>query len=58
MMKIEYIKEEDINKYFIQVNLNTLSEAQFSNIKNHPTHFSRTLQKNGFDKVKYYKKIK
>ena len=55
---MEYIKEEEVNESFIQINLNTLSEAQFSNIKNHPTHFSRTPQKNGFDKVKYYKKIK
>jgi len=49
------IKEDEITEELDEIKVGTLSDYQMKDPKNLPTHFSLTLQENGFDKVRYYK---
>ena len=54
MVKIE---EKDINPNFIQILMGKMTKYQLSRDKNLPTHYTFTRGKNGFDKVKYYRRV-
>ena len=49
------INEEEVDSSFEEVRIGSLSDYLRKDPRNLPTHFSLTLQKNGFDKVRYYK---
>jgi len=53
---MEKIDRNLIDDSFEKVYLNNLNDYQKSNPNYQPTHYSLTLQKNGFDKVEYFRK--
>jgi hypothetical protein len=51
------INETDITSDYTPIRMGLQSKYQQGKIENQPTHYTMTLGENGFDKVKYYKKI-
>jgi len=49
------IKEKDINENYSPLTIGGMSYYELSKSKCLPTHFTRTMGENGFDKIKYYR---